>query len=115
MYYLIKIKNKINLFSTIQKSKKHITARNIFIVLEKKEQEAAWWPRLTAEKVKAHWLKTDFNLWKDEDEVDDEEDPMAGMPQNLPPRGAGGKKILFLNRVGNTYNRNARNARWYGR
>ena len=60
-------------------------------------------------------MKTDFNLWKDEDEVDDEEDPMAGMPQNLPPRGAGGKKKFFLNRFGKTYNRNARNARWYGR
>jgi len=30
-----------------------------------------FWPRLLVEK-KYHWLKTDFNRWKDEDDVDNE-------------------------------------------
>ncbi len=46
--------------------------RVIEFALEKKES-GPFWERLLKEKNKFHWLKTDFNKWKDEDESDDEE------------------------------------------
>jgi len=45
----------------------------------KKEKDGPYWPRLTKSQQKHHWLKVDFNKWKDEDESDDEN-----------PRGPGG-------------------------
>jgi hypothetical protein len=41
----------------------------IEFALEKKET-GPFWERLLKEKTKYHWLKTDFNKWKDEDESD---------------------------------------------
>lgn len=51
-----------------QESKKSLGARELYFVIKKKEE--AWWPRLLKEKVKTHWLKTDFSKWKDEDDSD---------------------------------------------
>ena len=45
--------------------------RNFEFVLAKKE-EGPYWPRLTKENKKFHWLKSDFNKWKDEDDTDEE-------------------------------------------
>jgi len=44
----------------------------IEFALEKKDG-GPFWDRLIKEKNKYHWLKTDFNKWKDEDESEDEE------------------------------------------
>ncbi|KAJ3385359.1 hypothetical protein HDU92_003096 [Lobulomyces angularis] len=52
----------------------HKSPREIFIILKKKEKDAAWWPKLL-EGPKPHFLKTDFVRWKDEDE--EEEDTPA--------------------------------------
>ena len=52
--------------------------RVIEFALEKKEV-GPYWPRLCKDKTKQHWLKIDFNKWKDEDESDDE----AGGGQDL--------------------------------
>lgn len=38
----------------------------------KKKEEGPYWPQLTKEKKKYHWLKVDFNKWKDEDDSEDE-------------------------------------------
>lgn len=37
-----------------------------------------YWERLLKEKTKQHWLKIDFNKWKDEDDSDDEENGAPG-------------------------------------
>ena len=37
-----------------------------------KSEEGPYWPRLLKESKKCHWLKVDFNKWKDEDESDEE-------------------------------------------
>ncbi|CAG7727785.1 unnamed protein product [Allacma fusca] len=39
----------------------------------KKEKEGPYWPRLPKTQGKYHWLKIDFNKWKDEEDSDDEE------------------------------------------
>ncbi|KAJ7785744.1 HSP20-like chaperone [Mycena metata] len=80
-----------------EKSTKRLTTRSLVVVLRKKEQQAEYWPRLTKEKVKNAYIKTDFSKWVDEDEQDGveaeekDEDPMAGMGggMGMPP-GMGG-------------------------
>jgi len=62
--------------------------RNIEFCL-KKEKEGPYWPRLTKSTDKKHWIKIDFNKWKDEDESDEEgAAPGGGMPGG--PGGFGG-------------------------
>ncbi|XP_071493666.1 uncharacterized protein [Diadema antillarum] len=52
-------------------SKYKIQGRHIDMLVKKKES-GPYWPRLTKESKKQHWLRTDFSRWKDEDESDDE-------------------------------------------
>jgi len=79
----------LDFFSEIvpEKSSKKLSTRSLYLVLRKKEQKAEFWPRLTKEKVKNAYIKTDFSKWVDEDEQDGEaakddadlEDAMGGM------------------------------------
>ena len=39
------------------------------------KEENAWWDRLLKEKVRQHWLRVDFQNWKDEEDVGDEKEP----------------------------------------
>ena len=55
----------------MQKSKFAVRDRVIEFALEKAE-EGPYWDRLTKDKTKQHWLKVDFNKWKDEDDSEDE-------------------------------------------
>lgn len=66
----------INLYKEIEpcKTAKTLKGRTFELVLAKKE-EGPYWPRLIKEKTKAHWLKSDFNKWKDEEDTDDESSP----------------------------------------
>lgn len=63
----------INLYKEIDADKtiKSPKGRNFELVLFKKES-GPFWPRLTKENKKFHWLKSDFNKWQDEDESDEE-------------------------------------------
>jgi hypothetical protein len=74
---------KLDLFEEIdvEESKTLHTARDVAFVLRKKEAKEEFWPRLTKEKARLHFLKTDFDKWVDEDEQETvaEEDPMANM------------------------------------
>lgn len=72
----------------MQKSKFAVRDRVIEFALEKKES-GPFWQRLVKEKTKQHWLKIDFNKWKDEDESDEEGAGGAGGPG-----GAGGGQDL---------------------
>merc|ERR1711902_436998 len=81
-----------------EKSKFAVRDRVIEFALEKKDS-GPYWKRLVKEEQKQHWLKVDFNKWRDEDESDDE----AGGGQDLEqmmsqmggmagmPGGGGGK------------------------
>ena len=62
---------KLFLSSSMQKSKFAVRDRVIEFALEKAE-DGPYWERLTKDKTKQHWLKVDFNKWKDEDESDEE-------------------------------------------
>lgn len=63
------------------------------------KEESKWWPRLLKENNKYHWLKVDFNKWKDEDDSGAEddnfnensyEDMMKSFGGGAPGFGAGG-------------------------
>lgn len=85
-----------------QESKINHTAKNIELVLRKKELKEEFWPRLLKDAKKVHFLKTDFDKWVDEDEQDEapEDDlgnmgGMGGMPgmgdmSSMMGGGAGG-------------------------
>lgn len=64
----------IELFKEVdpEKSLKAVRDRIIEIMLKKKEDTSGYWPQLTKEKKKFHWLKVDFNRWQDEEDSDDE-------------------------------------------
>ncbi|XP_038220212.1 uncharacterized protein CG16817-like [Zerene cesonia] len=47
--------------------------RCIEMVLRKEKKDASFWPSLTKDKKKPHYLKIDFNKWKDEDDENEEE------------------------------------------
>merc|ERR1712156_469461 len=63
----------INFFKDIdtEKTKYAVRDRVIEFALEKKDGEGPYWKRLVKEEKKQHWLKVDFNKWRDEDEADD--------------------------------------------
>jgi len=54
------------------KARRVPTGRNIQYVIPKKET-GAFWPRLLKAEKKVHWVKIDFNKWKDEDDLSDDE------------------------------------------
>lgn len=56
----------------LQNSKTTVGGRYVELVLQKPSSDSKYWPHLTKEKKKYHWLKVDFKKWKDEDDSDDE-------------------------------------------
>ncbi|BES99759.1 CS domain [Nesidiocoris tenuis] len=74
----------INLYKEVDpdKSEKIIRDRNIEVTLKKKDADQGYWPQLTKEKAKHHWLKVDFNRWKDEESSGEEDEEMGGPGKN---------------------------------
>jgi len=74
----------IPLFKEIdpEKSIKVVRDRNIELVLKKKE-DGPYWNSLLKDKKKYHWLKVDFNKWKDEDDSEDELNVGGGQGEDL--------------------------------
>lgn len=75
-----------------EKSQKHELGNSIRFILRKKKVQAEFWPRLLKEKLKLHYIKTDFDKWVDEDEQEEQadEDEMAnfgGAPGGGAPGG----------------------------
>ncbi|XP_053206132.1 co-chaperone protein daf-41-like [Panonychus citri] len=70
----------LKLFGEIktEESKYSVRGRGIEFVLFKVDDKGPYWKRLSAEDKKFHWIKIDFNKWKDEDDSDDEAGPMGG-------------------------------------
>ena len=68
--------------------------QHYFLKLYKKDLESEYWPRLTKEKVKYPYIKTDFDKWVEEDEQDEVEaegnDAAQGMDFSQMMGGAGG-------------------------
>lgn len=71
-----------------------MSTRSLYLTIFKKERQSEYWPRLTKEKVKNAFLKTDFSKWVDEDEQDgviaEESSDMGGMGEMGGMGGMGG-------------------------
>ncbi|CAG9783028.1 unnamed protein product [Diatraea saccharalis] len=57
-----------------EKSKYLNKGRFIDVALVKLKTDDPFWPTLTGDKKKHHWLKVDFERWQDEDESGDDYD-----------------------------------------
>ncbi|POS85279.1 hypothetical protein EPUL_004031 [Erysiphe pulchra] len=81
----------------VDETKIHHTAKNLELVLRKKQLKEEYWPRLIKDNKKLHFLKTDFDKWVDEDEQDETPEDglgnmggMGGMPGMGGMGGMGG-------------------------
>lgn len=65
---------KLDFFADIdpENSRFSHTGRGTFAVIRKAKAQEEYWPRLTKEKKKYFFIKTDFDKWVDEDEQEDE-------------------------------------------
>ncbi|KIM78150.1 hypothetical protein PILCRDRAFT_75808 [Piloderma croceum F 1598] len=54
-----------------EESIQQLTSRSFVIILLKKNKNISYWPRLSKQKEKLPFVKTDFNRWIDEDEQND--------------------------------------------
>ncbi|XP_025094473.1 prostaglandin E synthase 3-like isoform X2 [Pomacea canaliculata] len=68
----------VELFGEIDPAKSTCSRgdRQMIYTLIKKDPSASFWPRLTKESKKFHFIRTDFSRWRDEDDsdVEDKED-----------------------------------------
>lgn len=78
--YLALVSILIIVLCKLQNSKTTIGGRYIELLLQKPSDDTKYWPYLTKEKKKYHWLKVDFKKWKDEDDTDEE---VAGGDGNI--------------------------------
>jgi hypothetical protein len=83
-----------------------LNSRSLNLVLRKKVKQSEYWPRLTKDKAKNAFLKTDFSKWVDEDEqgatgdVPDEPEPdMGDMGMGGLPGGMGGPGGMDFEKV----------------
>ncbi|RLV89079.1 Protein wos2 [Spathaspora sp. JA1] len=58
-----------------ENSRVNETGSHLFLVIRKKTAKEEYWPRLTKEKLKYHYIHTDFEKWVDEDEQDEAPEP----------------------------------------
>lgn len=65
------LQQAFNLLVQFQDKSIKITDHKIDLTLPKIEK--GWWPRLTSQPQKPAWLKVDFDKWKSEEDIDDEE------------------------------------------
>ncbi|PZC86112.1 uncharacterized protein CG16817 [Helicoverpa armigera] len=66
--------------------------RCIEMILRKEKKDSPYWPSLTKDKKKPHYLKVDFNKWKDEDDEDENGEMPGGnsIEEMLRSMGGGG-------------------------
>ncbi|GAA5823091.1 hypothetical protein JCM3770_007093 [Rhodotorula araucariae] len=86
---------ELELFDDVEEKKRALTGKSLQLVLLKKKAQQEYWPRLTKDKVRNNRIRSNFDLWRDEDEQEDEADDAAdsfggeGMGGGMPP-GMGG-------------------------
>lgn len=68
--------------------KTRLTGKSLFFTVPKKELKTEYWPRLTKNKAKLQFVKTDFDRWVDEDEQDGAADADAGDVSNSTVSGS---------------------------
>jgi len=80
---------QLDLFAPIDPAatKKNLSSRYLQLILQKKEAKEEFWPRLTKEKVRLQWLKTDFSKVRSS---------QAAPPLPVPPRSTADWRSLLI-------------------
>merc|ERR1712014_367437 len=68
-----------------KESRYAVRARVVEFRLQKLKK--VWWERLLREKARQHWLRVDFQNWKDEEDVGEESEPFEEMSWNTMMEG----------------------------
>merc|ERR1739848_877800 len=71
-----------------------VRPRGVEFRLEK--SEGGWWERLLKERARQHWLRVDFQNWKDEEDVGDEKEPFEEMSWNRRHEGETGQNPMEM-------------------
>eukprot|EP00771_Trimastix_marina_P002670 gnl/Trimastix_PCT/382.p1 GENE.gnl/Trimastix_PCT/382~~gnl/Trimastix_PCT/382.p1 ORF type:complete len:217 (+),score=45.40 gnl/Trimastix_PCT/382:48-653(+) len=71
----------------VEESKWEVLDRHVRMDLIKKDPE--WWPRLLKEKKRTHYIKVDWNKWKEEDDDDVDELGLSGGGMDFGGMGGG--------------------------
>lgn len=87
----IQFYSKINPDKVVSKN----TSRCIEFVISKADTKASYWPKLTNDKNKPHWLKVDFNRWKDDGSDDDANEGDNGLSLDDMLRSTNDSKLSF--------------------
>lgn len=69
----------LELYESVDQDKSSYKNKGRVIEFELKKAKDSFWPRLTKNNEKKHWIKVDFSRWKDEDDSDDEGEGGGGM------------------------------------
>jgi hypothetical protein len=111
--------------SSSKESLKRLTSRSLVLTLRKKDLGIEYWPRITKEKIRNSYIKTDFSKWVDEDEQEgakvnfDDDMDFGGMPGGMPgglPGGFGGGGPDFdMDKVSILFDFSKHAAYWDGR
>lgn len=91
----------LDLFGKVipEESKYMVRGRGAEVVMVKADQEGPYWKRLFKDDKRYHWLKVDFNKWKDEDESDEEID-IGGPGGGFGGAGGGGMFEDMMRQMG---------------
>ncbi|GAA5946646.1 hypothetical protein JCM3775_001132 [Rhodotorula graminis] len=90
----------LTLFADATERSRALSGKSLQVVLQKRDAKQEYWPRLVADKGRNNRIRSNFDLWRDEDEQEDEEDDkadqfggmggMGGAPGGGMPPGMGG-------------------------
>ncbi|KPV76473.1 uncharacterized protein RHOBADRAFT_42813 [Rhodotorula graminis WP1] len=87
----------LTLFADATERSRALSGKSLQVVLQKRDAKQEYWPRLVADKGRNNRIRSNFDLWRDEDEQEDEDDDkadqfggMGGAPGGGMPPGMGG-------------------------
>ena len=72
---------KIENHLVIQGSRFAVRPRVVEFKLEK--SDIFWWDRLLKDNARQHWLRVDFQNWRDEDDVGNEAEPFEEVSSSI--------------------------------
>lgn len=71
---------ELELFDSVDEKKRALTGKSLQVVLQKQKAQQEYWPRLVKDKGRNNRIKSNFDLWRDEDEQEDDADDAVRLP-----------------------------------
>lgn len=64
----------LDLFDDCTERSRALSGKSLQVVLQKNKAQQEYWPRLLKDKGRNNRIRSNFDLWRDEDEQEDDED-----------------------------------------